>query len=75
MTGTTIAHYRVVRGLSGGGMSIACEAEDPNCLLLRHQINPKHFRGELENRFLDSARSSAFADDPAPLEMTIENGK
>ena len=27
MTGTTLAHYRVVCKLSGGGMSILCEAE------------------------------------------------
>jgi len=73
MTSITLAHDRVVRKLSGGGMSILCAAEDPICLSLRHQINPKHFRGERTSRFLDSAGSSAFADDPAPLEMTMEN--
>jgi hypothetical protein len=70
MTGTTIAHYRVVRGLSGGGMSIVCAAEDPICLSLRHRINPKHFRGERESRFLDSCSAR---NDNREWEMTMEN--
>jgi len=76
MTGTTIANYRVVRGLSGGGMSIVCAAEDPRvgCSLV-FKLTPKHFLGERESRFLDFAGSSAFADDPSALEMTVGNGK
>ena len=56
MTGTTFAHSRVVRRLNGGGMNILYEAEDlPIRPLLRIEFNPKHFRGERESRFLDSA--------------------
>jgi hypothetical protein len=38
MIGTILAHYRVVRKLSGGGMGIVCEAEDLR-LGLRAAIN------------------------------------
>jgi Tol biopolymer transport system component len=81
MTGSTIAHYRVLEKLGEGGMGAVYKAEDTRLsrmVALKFLSAPPAEGGLLESRFLHEARAAAALDHPnicGIYEINVFEGK
>ena len=81
MTGTTIAHYRVLEKLGEGGMGAVYKAEDTRLnrmVALKFLSTPPGESDLLESRFLHEARAAAALDHPNIVgiyEINVADGR